>query len=590
MNGKKKPSAEQVLASMRVGNPKPALVTPSSDSARAAASLEASESLIRLHIDSVITYQRNPRQTLNEKYVEIKESIRVRGKPNDIVKVTKRPGEDIYFPASGGNTRVMALKELYAETRDERFAYVDFIYTEYTGEADVLARHFIENDLRSDLVFWDKAKSLSDLKSEIEKETGTVIPSGRQFSEVLLGRGIHISRETLRTYSFALEKLADLGQATAHLSSKNVRDVIHPTYQRLVRLAEKFDISDEQFQERIARSVMVKASERYEITRDFKVDQLCADLIDATAGAIGRDGDQIRRMLAILDKLPNATRDELEKPDTASQNVGQPDFSNSLENSAVLDSVEGDSNVTSESVELATNIGGTSASETSAISSSAIGNSKSSDILFASGLTPGDNTRKQAENPTAALAFEEAGMPIQSEPNRPLQEATFASSDQTRDRFLADLRSFAQTANLADALRFDDALPLWFYVELPVTAEQGVPLDIESQAGGNPYRYLAWWFLANLAGIFDARMRNTLPNECDVAVALADDELWDDAVRNVVGEPLYQDTLGRLISWQADPTNPAGEALHRLLAALRGVRAAFPDRFTNAADQPREAA
>lgn len=589
MNGKKKPSAEQVLASMRVANPKPALMAPSTDSARAAASLEANESLIRLHIDSVVPYRRNPRKKVNERYLDIKESIRNAGKVDNLVKVTKRPGEDHYFPASGGNTRVMAMKELYAEG-DKRFEYVDFIFTDYKGEADVLARHYIENDLRSDLIFWDKATSLFELKEELEEELGKSL-SLREFAEVAKERGIQAGKDVLGSYRFAVESLKDLGDACYALSGIGVRATIQPHYLKLRRLADKFGISEEEFQERIVRFALARAREQYNQSQDFSVEHLCSDLLETTAVAIGQDSNQIRRMLSILEKLPNSTREELEQPDDSLQNAGQLESSNDHQHAVVSATRGDDANVTSDVNGSATNTDAASGSHVSAISSSHTGNSKSSDILFASGLTPGDNTRKQADNPTAALAFIETGSSAdQLEPHQPAQEVASASSDQTRDRFLTDLRSFAQTAELADALRFDDALPLWFYVELPVTTQQSVPLDIESQAGGNPYRYLAWWFLANLAGIFDARMRNTLPNECDVAVALADDELWDDAVRNVVGEPLYEDTLGRLISWQADPTNSAGEALHRLLVALRSVRAAFPDRFTNTSDQPKEEA
>ncbi|HSH28952.1 MAG TPA: ParB N-terminal domain-containing protein [Thiohalobacter sp.] len=53
-------------------------------------------------------------------FVEIKESIRDRGMDLPLT-VTPHPGRRGYVILEAGNTRLRALKELYAETGDERF-------------------------------------------------------------------------------------------------------------------------------------------------------------------------------------------------------------------------------------------------------------------------------------------------------------------------------------------------------------------------------------------------------------------------------------------------------------------------------------
>ncbi|HHE3463229.1 ParB N-terminal domain-containing protein [Pasteurella multocida] len=64
--------------------------------------------LINVTLMQLRQFDGNPRKTKNPKFEEIKESIRMRGldfAPN----ITKRPGEDFYIIADGGNTRLQAL-------------------------------------------------------------------------------------------------------------------------------------------------------------------------------------------------------------------------------------------------------------------------------------------------------------------------------------------------------------------------------------------------------------------------------------------------------------------------------------------------
>ncbi|MEM5353685.1 ParB N-terminal domain-containing protein [Paraburkholderia caribensis] len=131
-------------------------------------------SVIRLRITDVMVYERNPRRASHERIAELKESIRANG-IEQIVTVTRRPGETRYVIAKGGNSRVTAAMVLYDETGDERFLHYDFVYVPYPGEARLLAAHLRENDQRADLCFWDKANGYLALKADLETERGSTL-------------------------------------------------------------------------------------------------------------------------------------------------------------------------------------------------------------------------------------------------------------------------------------------------------------------------------------------------------------------------------------------------------------------------------
>lgn len=124
----------------------------------AVAIMPTSEMPMVLTLDEVAPNPDNPRTTRNPKYDEIKESIRARGL-DTVPKVTKNP--DIpgspYIFSDGGNTRYAILRELFAETQDERFYRFHALFKPWPGRLECLVGHLAENDVRGDLTFIDKA-------------------------------------------------------------------------------------------------------------------------------------------------------------------------------------------------------------------------------------------------------------------------------------------------------------------------------------------------------------------------------------------------------------------------------------------------
>lgn len=150
-------------------------------------------------LDKLRPYEHNPRKTRNPNFEMIKESIRRRGldhKPN----ITRRPGEDFYIIADGGNTRIQALKELFTETKDPKFWSISCQYKPWQGdtadsveaELNLLIGHLIENDTRADLSFIEKALGILQAKEYYEKKLSKSL-SARELSTELEGDGYIIS-------------------------------------------------------------------------------------------------------------------------------------------------------------------------------------------------------------------------------------------------------------------------------------------------------------------------------------------------------------------------------------------------------------
>lgn len=158
-----------------------------------------------VEIDRIDYYDRNPRRSPNDKYQEIKASIAV-GEIDQPLTITRRPGAPRYMVFKGGNTRLRALKELFAETGGERFQRIHCLFQPWTRESDALLGHLKENDLRGDLVFIDRALAIRELRQLLEDEIGEHISANR-LSALLKERGYTIGRAIIDWFNYAVDVL-----------------------------------------------------------------------------------------------------------------------------------------------------------------------------------------------------------------------------------------------------------------------------------------------------------------------------------------------------------------------------------------------
>jgi len=124
-------------------------------------------------LDELRPYELDPRLTRNPLYDDIKMSIRERGLDAP-PSITRRPGADHYIIRNGGNTRLAILRELWSETRDERFFRIACQFRPWPerGEIIALTGHLAENELHGGLSFIERALGVQKAKELYEQETG----------------------------------------------------------------------------------------------------------------------------------------------------------------------------------------------------------------------------------------------------------------------------------------------------------------------------------------------------------------------------------------------------------------------------------
>ena len=127
-------------------------------------------------LDQLRPYDHDPRLTRNPAYAEIKVSIRERGLDAPPA-ITRRPGEAHYIIRNGGNTRLAILRELWSETREERFFRIACLFRPWParGEIVALTGHLAENELRGGLTFIERALGIEKARAFYEQESGQAL-------------------------------------------------------------------------------------------------------------------------------------------------------------------------------------------------------------------------------------------------------------------------------------------------------------------------------------------------------------------------------------------------------------------------------
>lgn len=124
-------------------------------------------------LDNLRPYELDPRLTRNPLYDEIKASIRERGLDAP-PPITRRPGAEHFIIRNGGNTRLAILRELWSETKDERFFRIPCLFRPWPerGEIVALTGHLAENELHGSLTFIERALGVEKARELYEQESG----------------------------------------------------------------------------------------------------------------------------------------------------------------------------------------------------------------------------------------------------------------------------------------------------------------------------------------------------------------------------------------------------------------------------------
>lgn len=554
---KRRYTPEEITARLNQANPKPV------------AGGASEGSIIRLSARRVRPYEHNPRTITNAKYAEIKESIQAKG-IEQIITITKRPHQDFYITARGGNTRLTIVHDLFTETQDPRFDEFDFILTPYISERHLRASHLIENNSRSDLCFWDNATSILGLCDQINQDSGKQL-SLRDLSEALKGDGVAASHSWLAIYRFAVQNLSGLGEAATCLSSKDIKDRLQPAYSRMAKLAIKFGIDEGDLSKQVYSPEIELARIRQEQNpaRELDVDGLVENLFVRFSKITDIARDDVDRLYHIIDKQPELTADqlrELARPQSQPLLVPvKPGGAEGVSGDDWLPLQNGEHR-TPGSTDGNANAGGPS-------------------VATAAPPRPRDpgsrikivETPPVPSQPATLVAVPDQAIELAPDPYLAGLEKRNADP---RAEFMAVLSEFASACSLVDCIRECPALPLWYLVDPPVLAADEPALDTQAANGIAADRYYGWWWL-----VFISKQNTpaglTLVPDGPFARICMDIDLWEQACLEIVGEQVQPDQFYRLIASMCDPADAVGPLYLRFIQALRDVRQAYPERFTS---------
>ena len=249
---------------------------------------------IRVSINDIQPFDNDPRRAPNEKYEIIRESIRMVGLQQQI-SITKRPHEDHYIVRSGGNTRLKVLKELHAETGEERFSVIECRFVPYTDEIELLSLHLMDNEQYARLLFIDSAKAVKAFKTMTEEETGEAI-TYRQLACEMKHQGWIIKEQDLPYYIYATEIADDMPIAFAHDIGLSYITYIRILEKRIAEWAHERNLDSNQCIQ-IFRAVLRKNdSKMYSIT------QIERDLFDGLSSTFKLSLDDVQNYFIPMQK------------------------------------------------------------------------------------------------------------------------------------------------------------------------------------------------------------------------------------------------------------------------------------------------
>lgn len=275
-----------IAESLNVGNP------PNKAGDLPGMAIPRFECQIELAVDDIRPYESNPRRADNARFAEIKESIRSSGIRSPLT-VTRRPGEEHFIVEAGGNTRLLAIQQLWTETQDARFRKLGVLFRPWRCESHVLISHLIENELRGEMTFWDKATGVIALKARLEAEKGVAL-SLRQLEDQIKVLGLSVNTATLAHYLFATERLRTLGDAIADLSGLDVK-TMQPRLNAMKRYAKtRATLAEADLYATVFEPVFQNAADQYRQSRPFSGSAVCEACEEALARQLGEPVANVR--------------------------------------------------------------------------------------------------------------------------------------------------------------------------------------------------------------------------------------------------------------------------------------------------------
>lgn len=520
---------------------------------------------LQLPVMSIHLYDNNPRSVANPRFAEIKESIRESLIKNPLI-VTKRPGTREYMLCDGGNTRLAAIQELWQETKDAKFEITPCLYREWKSESHVLVGHLIENEVRGDMTFWDKARGIVTLKDKLEHEEETILTL--QATELRLREiGLPTGKSTISLYSFAVERLGDAGPYLTFPSARNLQSHLTSARKSLSRLgideqAYWLVISDalSSYVRGFLSASITSSDDNPRESSPFSANDAINACDEALAGKLGRPLDEFKALCSAAEKNPDASSSELHFLATATKSAA--------------------------TIEAAP----TSAPSNGVPLSAIAPNARAGVVVNGDGLAYSEALDNGEQHGLVGGGVSDNPLSVGAVPSRlsvpssnkaqalPLPEQISAK----QKVFMAAVETLARDAKVLMCLRSHHTLPMGFYMEFPAQS-------IEFSDDANPYsiRPTVWWFLASLSGQREHEViKQFIPANSKWRLT------YEEAPPMQLGEQEIQ--VNQLIGTNADlidlkflfaPTNPMSRQMAEVMIAhaeLTALRAQLADASVSA--------
>ncbi|MDE0310056.1 MAG: ParB N-terminal domain-containing protein [Acidiferrobacterales bacterium] len=249
-----RPSSEQIAQRLR-----PQKVSDFEQETNFVASL-VTKTFLTIPISDLETYDKNPRRMRNPNFKRIKDSISRDG-INQPLAVTQRPGSKKFTIYKGGNTRLKAVQELYSETGDRKYRFVDCLFHPWTGfESDAIVGHLQENQMRKSLCFIDRAFGTKLAIEHLKQEADSSDLSLRDIREMLARKGYNTTISSISIMLYASDSLEPL------LPREICVAMGRPQVQKLRSLEKAFHnvCSEFEISKRIAASTFRNTLKNYE--------------------------------------------------------------------------------------------------------------------------------------------------------------------------------------------------------------------------------------------------------------------------------------------------------------------------------------
>lgn len=270
-----------------------------------------------VEIERLKCYDGNIRLVPNPKYDELHLAIKTQGpEAAGVLPITRRPNDELYMIAKGGNTRLQIIQKFWME-KDPRFRVVQCLFHPWPGEAKVLADHIAENENRGEMIFIEKALALRELKRKMEQEGGEAV-SLREFERRLndptFKFGLRVSKSQLHRLQYASDFLYPLFPETlkAGLGPRQVEQI-----QKLEALSSDYwqRRGSEQGEEAF-RTLFADVLSRHD-GPDFSIEAVRHALEIRLAEVLDRSLHTVQAGIAALEAGVDIGDDDAEEPDLA---------------------------------------------------------------------------------------------------------------------------------------------------------------------------------------------------------------------------------------------------------------------------------